>query len=416
VVYADLLGTRVGPFYRCRHRLRRAGGRVRAQALMATLQERVADVLLRAAPDSDLWAVYTTVAEGFGPVGSEAELRARTEFSPAAWERARATGSSAARGDYGFDDEDCGLIVQDATPVGQRWLPRAQLADYLRALLADDRERLFQLSQAFADDPAPAILERYPVGSPILVRPDRSPDAPWVRGQVRAGLDAGTLPDGASFGRLLVRLSSTGESRWFGAQWLRDRYYVTTQPDVNVRIAQQQQRYHGHWEAGEIGVVVPQYGGADEYEPSDDEPADAVTLCFGGFPIDAESPYLARLQAAIDGPDETFQTRLYVVPLDKVREIDPASVRAERDEQGRVLRYVAAPAAGDRGEVAETLFLLHKAQNRENAGKEGGLRPSSDAEAVARRREERWQRLADHGGSPSQPPPGGGRPAGGRRL
>lgn len=38
------------------------------------------------------------------------------------------------------------LIVQDAR-AGQRWLAREHLADYLRALLADDPERLLLLTR-----------------------------------------------------------------------------------------------------------------------------------------------------------------------------------------------------------------------------------------------------------------------------
>jgi hypothetical protein len=179
-------------------------------------------ILLRAAPDLDLWGEFSTEAEGFVAAGSEAELRARTEHPAEDWERARTTGSSAARGDGAF--ADAGLIVQDAAPVGQRWLPRAHVGDYLDALLADDRERVFQLTQAFDDEPA-VTLERFPIGSEVIVLPDRR-NAAWIRGQVRAGLDVGELPGGGTIGELLVKLSTNGEVRWFGNdQVIEPRYF-----------------------------------------------------------------------------------------------------------------------------------------------------------------------------------------------
>jgi hypothetical protein len=180
-------------------------------------------ILLRAAPDLDLWGEFSTEAEGFVAAGSEVQLRAGTEHPAEHWERARSTGSSAARGDGAFDDD--GLIVQDAAPVGQRWLPRAHVGDYLGALLADDRERAFQLTQAFDDQPNPVTLERFPIGSEVMVLPEPG-SASWMPGQVRAGLDVGALPGGGTVGEQLVKLSTNGEVRWFGDdQIIETRYF-----------------------------------------------------------------------------------------------------------------------------------------------------------------------------------------------
>jgi hypothetical protein len=159
-------------------------------------------VLLRAAPGQDLYGVFTTVAEGFVDVGPEAELRPRTELTDEHWMRAQATGSSRPDGDGAFDDD--GLIVQDAGDQRQRWLPRAQLADYMQALLENDSARRLRLTESL-ERPGPAILARFRIGSMVLVQP--GPGEPEVLGPVVDGED----PD-----QVMVRLSRD-ECRWFPA-------------------------------------------------------------------------------------------------------------------------------------------------------------------------------------------------------
>jgi hypothetical protein len=181
-------------------------------------------VLLRGAPDIDLWGEFTTVAEGFVAVGSEAELRAQTEFSDEQWERARATGSSAARGDYAYADQDGGLIVQDAGDNRQRWLPRPYVADYLLALLRDDRHRRLQLTRSFDEEATPAS------GAPLILvaedaaEPAASPPAPAGRPfNVR-----GAVPHAGDPEELLLlvdHIPSREEMRWRE----RDGLYVAEQ-------------------------------------------------------------------------------------------------------------------------------------------------------------------------------------------
>jgi hypothetical protein len=101
-------------------------------------------ILLRASPSEDLYGEFSTLSEGFTAVGPRGRLRPLTRHSTWAWLRAEQTGSSRHGGVGGFADE--GLLVQDAG-AGQRWLPRERLGAYLRALEADDRERLLLLSQ-----------------------------------------------------------------------------------------------------------------------------------------------------------------------------------------------------------------------------------------------------------------------------
>ena len=100
-------------------------------------------ILLRADRRLDLWAEFSTVAEAFGAVGAEAELRPRTQHSSRAWELARRTGSSRPAAAGAFSNP--GLTVQD--DGDRRWLARERLADYLRALQADDREAARRLLQ-----------------------------------------------------------------------------------------------------------------------------------------------------------------------------------------------------------------------------------------------------------------------------
>jgi hypothetical protein len=101
-------------------------------------------ILLQAAPAEDLYGEFSTLSEGFVAVGTRSRLRPLTRHSTGAWLRAEQTGSSRPGGEGGFADE--GLLVQDAGQ-GQRWLPRQRLGAYLRALQAEDAERLLLLSQ-----------------------------------------------------------------------------------------------------------------------------------------------------------------------------------------------------------------------------------------------------------------------------
>lgn len=102
-------------------------------------------ILLRAGPGQDLYGEFSTLAEGFLDAGGEAELRPRTRHPARAWELARRTGSS--RSDRLGAFRDPGFLVRDAE-AGRRWLPRERLSDYLRALQADDRERLRLLTRS----------------------------------------------------------------------------------------------------------------------------------------------------------------------------------------------------------------------------------------------------------------------------
>jgi hypothetical protein len=110
--------------------------------------------LLRAAPGQDLFGEYSTIAQNFVAVGSQAQLKPQTRHSSRAWELARRTGSSRLDGEGAFADD--GLIVQAAGP-GQRWLPRGKLGAYLQALQEQDAERLLLLSQS-----PDAVSERAP--------------------------------------------------------------------------------------------------------------------------------------------------------------------------------------------------------------------------------------------------------------
>jgi hypothetical protein len=117
-----------------------------AELLRAERRYETDRVLLRGAPGRDIWGEYETRSEAFIATGSEGELRAATALPAKHWERARATGSSAARGDGDFDHD--GLTVKDAGTPQQRWLPRSHLADYMRALHVDDPARRLELTQA----------------------------------------------------------------------------------------------------------------------------------------------------------------------------------------------------------------------------------------------------------------------------
>lgn len=101
--------------------------------------------------------------------GPGAELRVRTEYDEEQWARARTTGSSWA---YGAS-ADAGLTVQDAGDQRRRWLPRANLADYLRALLDADYQfavlndvtgRRLQLTQPIAGPTTTTELDRLRTG------------------------------------------------------------------------------------------------------------------------------------------------------------------------------------------------------------------------------------------------------------
>jgi hypothetical protein len=101
-------------------------------------------ILLRAGPGQDLYGEFSTLAEAFLDAGGKAQLRPRTRHPARAWELARRTGSS--RPDRLGAFAEPGLLVRDAE-AGRRWLPRERLSDYLRALQAEDRERLLLLTQ-----------------------------------------------------------------------------------------------------------------------------------------------------------------------------------------------------------------------------------------------------------------------------
>jgi hypothetical protein len=129
-------------------------------------------ILLRAAPDEDFWGEYETISEDFLDAGPEAELRARTEHGEEQWARARSTGSSRSAGAF----TDAGLIVQDAGDQRRRWLPRANLASYLRALL--DADYRF----AVLDDVSGRRLQ--------LTHPIAGPTTTTNLDRLRAGLEA----------------------------------------------------------------------------------------------------------------------------------------------------------------------------------------------------------------------------------
>jgi hypothetical protein len=116
-------------------------------------------ILLRGAPGQDIWGELETRSKAFLAVGCEGDLRAMSELPAKHWERARATGSSAADGRGDFDDE--GLIVRDAGDKQGRWLPRSQLANYMKALHVDDPAGRLQLTQAL-DEAIPATSPTKP--------------------------------------------------------------------------------------------------------------------------------------------------------------------------------------------------------------------------------------------------------------
>jgi hypothetical protein len=334
------------------------------------------EVLVRASHRLDLWGELSTLQESFAVVGTEAQLRARSQHSDEAWSRAKFTGSSDQAGFMAFSA--AGLLLRDEAWFGQRWLPRGQLASYLRASIAGDAARLASLTQARDRSDRDASISprardlagrRLRPGVGVLVRMD--PNGPWWRGEVQDAVrQAEVLVGiGGSSTRLvrvrpaevLVRLDTDGLDRWLRPdRLLRLRYFMTTQPYATAWDPHARRWTHGLWAAGEVGVAMPRDDGG--YWPR------GQILHFGSEPFNGDREGVAPFLAG-----RSSLARTYFVPQDRLREIDPAGVREEVDQQDRVLRYVVAHEA-DLDAGARREEAARSVQSRGGGGRDYGIR------------------------------------------
>jgi hypothetical protein len=126
--------------------------------------------VVKAARDEDLYLIWSTVVDCATYVGTRAEIaehlwsehrRGHPDCDPkpgsgpdARMARADKTGSSVLEpaGAYGWDD--AAFMVMEAAPHDDHWyeLPRANLAAYARALLADDEPAAHALLRRIPDE------------------------------------------------------------------------------------------------------------------------------------------------------------------------------------------------------------------------------------------------------------------------
>jgi hypothetical protein len=114
-------------------------------------------VLVKATPGRDLYCVWSTVVDNVTWIGTRAAFvaeRPGDESSPERLARTDLRGTSVitheddprsdyATAEYGWDDT--GFVVTNITnsPEPFYWLPRANLAAYLDAILADDDAAMY---------------------------------------------------------------------------------------------------------------------------------------------------------------------------------------------------------------------------------------------------------------------------------
>jgi hypothetical protein len=123
----------------------------------------VGKIIIKAAPDKDLYVEWSSIVEAPTAIGTRAEMHdylARTQrnvgtdTAETRLARADANGSSSLRDPMSTYDgvldgawEDEGMIVKQ-----RGWLPRAKLAEFAE-LYARDDESCYALLEPFEDDP-----------------------------------------------------------------------------------------------------------------------------------------------------------------------------------------------------------------------------------------------------------------------
>ncbi|MEU5442745.1 hypothetical protein [Streptomyces griseofuscus] len=111
---------------------------------------RLRGLLVKSAPDKDLYVLWSTVCDMPGGVFSR-ETAMEYGFPPSRLDRADATGTSSHCGDGAWDDT--GFVAEQ---LG--WLRRDRLGDYAVEYLHGDREAAYALLEPFDDEPAaPAV-------------------------------------------------------------------------------------------------------------------------------------------------------------------------------------------------------------------------------------------------------------------
>lgn len=120
----------------------------------------MANPIIKAARDRDLYMEWSTVADGPTFVGTRAEILAHLEYAgrqPAdppevRVQRADATGTSAKPDPSTPNDKPIGAWDDTGLIVEQRgWLPRSKFGDFMQACARDNESAAYKLLEPFED-------------------------------------------------------------------------------------------------------------------------------------------------------------------------------------------------------------------------------------------------------------------------
>lgn len=119
-------------------------------------------ILLKTAPDADLYVLWSSICDAPIGVGNQEEIQrvarlSGDHISPERFARADATGTSSVFGDGGWDDE--GLVLREFPTVdsGSRWLPRKNLHKFAEAIKADNSCAIEELVEPIDPQVHPVI-------------------------------------------------------------------------------------------------------------------------------------------------------------------------------------------------------------------------------------------------------------------